>query len=942
MTSLDESLYSRQLYVMGHSAVQKLTESKVLISGLGGIGVEVAKCIILSGINNVTLHDMSLTTEYDLTSQYYLSEKDLNKSRLACSEKLGELNPYVKITKSNDKLTTLIEKNYYDVIILTDNKLDEQIDINNIARKRNIKFISCNAYGGFGNIFCDFGENFVVIDTDGEEIKSGIIMEIKMKDKNYIVKTAENHNLSLHDTIVIMEKNKEYVSDIKIVKIINRTEIEIKLSNSILKSGNISDLTFLQIKNPKKINFKSLSESIKTPEFCSYNNDMLLHTLFQEINRSTDSKKIYTKIMEQLPDSDKNFINKLIEVKNGCIPPLLYLIGSITAQEIMKACTGKFNPIYQWFYYDIYDVLKITDNEIPKYVQTKNNRYIGQEIIFGTKYQKMLNDTNIFIVGSGAIGCEHLKNFAMMGIGNITITDMDNIEKSNLNRQFLFRNKDIGKPKSLVAATVIKQINPNINITHQQNRVDTNTEHIYNEEFFSKLTCVTNALDNVQARLYVDSLCVNNEKPLLESGTLGTKGNVQVIVPHLTESYGSSQDPPEKSIPVCTLKNFPYQMDHCVQYMRDLFEGWFNQAPNNLKKYQEIIKRDPNEILLLTPGEAGLVRQDIETMIRYIPSTYEDCVKHAYDKWHELFRDQIVQLKKLHPKDSVNADGIPFWSGTKKYPSELTFDINNDLHIKFIESFSNIWANIFNINEKMLIRDILLKCKPREIVPDKIHKTIIDENKKLLNLLKSINKEILVKPVEFEKDDDTNFHIDLIAAGSNLRALNYDIRQEDRHKIKGIAGKIIPAISTTTSLVSSLVSLELYKIIAKVDKIECYKNSYVNLAVPFIGYSEPAEAKKTKPLNFTLWDSLKLKNGQTLTIRNILEIFNKKYNVEVTTIMDGQMMLYSDLLPIKKQQERLNKTLVEIYKDLKIVPKSPIILSLISDESDLPICKIYL
>jgi molybdopterin/thiamine biosynthesis adenylyltransferase len=56
-----------------------------------------------------------------------------------------------------------------------------------------------------------------------------------------------------------------------------------------------------------------------------------------------------------------------------------------------------------------------------------------------------LKNSKIFIVGSGAIGCEHLKNFGMMGVGNMVLTDMDTIEKSNLNRQFLFRNKDIGK-----------------------------------------------------------------------------------------------------------------------------------------------------------------------------------------------------------------------------------------------------------------------------------------------------------------------------------------------------------------------------------------------------------------------------------------------------------------------------------------------------------------
>ena len=86
------------------------------------------------------------------------------------------------------------------------------------------------------------------------------------------------------------------------------------------------------------------------------------------------------------------------------------------------------------------------------------------------------------------------------------------------------------------------------------------------------------ATPDVQARLYVDQRCVYYQKSLLESGTLGPKGNVQVVVPRMTESYGSSRDPPEKSIPVCTLKNFPNAIEHTIQWSRDTFEGAFKQA----------------------------------------------------------------------------------------------------------------------------------------------------------------------------------------------------------------------------------------------------------------------------------------------------------------------------------------------------------------------------
>lgn len=209
-----------------------------------------------------------------------------------------------------------------------------------------------------------------------------------------------------------------------------------------------------------------------------------------------------------------------------------------------------------------------------------------------------------FIVGAGAIGCELLKNFAMIGIGagngEIIITDMDLIEKSNLNRQFLFRPHDVQKPKAVTAAAAVKRMNEEVNVTAYELRVGVETEKVFSEEFFGKLDGVANALDNVDARIYMDRKCVFNRIPLVDSGTLGTMGNVQVIIPFLTESYSSSQDPPEKSIPICTLKNFPNAIEHTLQWARDVFEGVFVQHAENASQYIS----DPTfiERILKLPG----------------------------------------------------------------------------------------------------------------------------------------------------------------------------------------------------------------------------------------------------------------------------------------------------------------------------------------------------
>lgn len=95
--------------------------------------------------------------------------------------------------------------------------------------------------------------------------------------------------------------------------------------------------------------------------------------------------------------------------------------------------------------------------------------------------------------------------------------------------------------KSTAAAKAAQSINHSLNVTALQNRVSPATEDVFNDKFWGSLDLVVNALDNVNARLYVDSRCVYFGKPLLESGTLGPKCNTQVVMPNLTENYGECQ-----------------------------------------------------------------------------------------------------------------------------------------------------------------------------------------------------------------------------------------------------------------------------------------------------------------------------------------------------------------------------------------------------------------
>ena len=236
----------------------------------------------------------------------------------------------------------------------------------------------------------------------------------------------------------------------------------------------------------------------------------------------------------------------------GVFNPLSAFFGGFVAQEVVKAITNKFSPTKQVFYYDAMEVLpdfnpdkhlqEDTFSEFLKTIKTEQvgDRTDGLRIVLGKDMVDKIAYTNLFMVGAGAIGCELLKNYAMLGVGtgkvnkenpkggSIVLTDPDIIEVSNLNRQFLFREKHLRMPKSQTAAAAAIYMNPMLkgNVIARQDKVHEGTAHIFTDKFFEDTHVVTNALDNVKARIYIDARCVTAKTPLLESGTLGPKGHV--------------------------------------------------------------------------------------------------------------------------------------------------------------------------------------------------------------------------------------------------------------------------------------------------------------------------------------------------------------------------------------------------------------------------------
>lgn len=316
-------------------------------------------------------------------------------------------------------------------------------------------------------------------------------------------------------------------------------------------------------------------------------------------------------------------------------------------------------------------------------------------------------------------------------------------------------------------------------------------------------------------------------------------------------------------------------------------------------------------------------------------NTIEKCVTDAYILFHRSFRDNIATLIKRYPHDAKDKEGRAFWSGTKRFPNAALFNTKDQTHIDFIKSTANIFAvnrgiqpsdkpvpNDDKVRSNEFILNIVSKLTPPDIIEAKIDlsdggddleddgdnkkkddsvdieiKEFNELLNKLENLINKLEKNIIVEPADFEKDDDTNFHIDFITACSNLRATNYRIPTAKRHKCKMVAGKIIPALATTTASVTGLVMIEMLKLIQGNKVLDAFKDSSNNLGTNAYNFSTPmhpseAEDKhdiimmediKCLPPKYTKWDKTIIKNGD-LTLKEFLDVFEKQTGLQCLSI----------------------------------------------------------
>ncbi|KAF2719123.1 hypothetical protein K431DRAFT_273281 [Polychaeton citri CBS 116435] len=394
---------------------------------------------------------------------------------------------------------------------------------------------------------------------------------------------------------------------------------------------------------------------------------------------------------------------------------------------------------------------------------------------------RKIKESRVLLIGAGGIGCELLKNLVCSGFGTgiepasqtspnskpatIVVIDLDTIDVSNLNRQFLFRKQHIKKPKAFVAKDTASQFNPHSNIEAHHASIFDNE---FDVSFFESFDLVFNALDNLAARRHVNRMCLAANVPLIESGTTGFNGQVQAIKKGVTECYDCNEKPVQKSFPICTIRSTPSQPIHCIVWAKSyLFPELFGTSEEDSADVT-VTETDNAEEVAKLREEAQALKK-----IKSVMGS-SDFAQAVFDK---VFYGDIERLRSM-PE---------MWKG-KRRPEPLKFEImkgDADL-VKKGQALATKDQQSWSLEENLAVF-----CYSLDTLSSRTQggETVI----------------------EFDKDDKDT--LDFVASAANLRSFVFGIPLNSEWEIKQMAGNIIPAIATSNALTAGLCILESYKIL---------------------------------------------------------------------------------------------------------------------------------
>ncbi|KAI8355792.1 hypothetical protein B0O80DRAFT_385136 [Mortierella sp. GBAus27b] len=482
------------------------------------------------------------------------------------------------------------------------------------------------------------------------------------------------------------------------------------------------------------------------------------------------------------------------------------------------------------------------------------------ETTIGRTLVDTIAGAKVLMVGAGGIGCELLKNLVMSGFKNIEVIDLDTIDLSNLNRQFLFQKQHIKKSKAHVAKASALAFNPNVNIVSRHQNIK---DQEFSVEWFKGFDLVMNALDNLDARRHVNKMCLAADVPLIESGTAGYLGQVTAIQKDRTECFDCQPKETPKTFPVCTIRSTPSTPIHCIVWAKSfLFGLLFGNAEDD---DDEVLAKEDNAD---DETELAALAAESQALKEILASSgTEGFARRVFDK---VYFNDIQRLRSMED----------MWK-TRKAPIPLKYD----------DSINNMEDLPAAMDTTTLQEGSTLKDQRLWTLQETVQ-VFTDSLEKLTARLKEMRATDPEASIQFDKDDAET--LDFVTATANLRAHVYGIEQKSRFQVKAMAGNIIPAIATTNAIIAGMMVMLAFKILNK--RLEDCKTSYLVYGRhrPQVIVSEPLA--KPNPRCYICRNSfvsLKI-DTETSTVQDLINLLEENSLTDVEIQENGRVIYDPD------------------------------------------------
>ncbi|UKK02159.2 hypothetical protein MACK_001514 [Theileria orientalis] len=899
---------SRVELVFGSSGLKLLNRSNVLVLGANELSSKIITHLIRSGVSSVTLWD---------------GDKNLAEDKL---EEIRILNPDCNIKSIHTDPEEYIKGGNYSTIIFANRPITEAIEYNNIFHGK-CNFVYAFVSGTYGLVINDFGNHEIRVKSDYSHQDNICKLVYSGKKSCLEVTGSDLYNYKRNDVIQVRytqenskskvrNKNKSGLNDHSVVidtfKIVDvdrtgtnfariwietrskrlpKNIVSVKKVDEVIKLnfGKIEDLLsrLLETKKLKalirsiydRVLKNGVIDKLVISPGCSNNlNNSSLSVLasLMALNRAKlynlkedlDSRNFYDLTKQVYLMSDYETVCNFNELKDLKIPAMITLIGGLAAQEAMKGITKMFTPT-DMILVDRSDIFTLKNNgsaELKKDNKTDNRNWKLKE-----NAKKSIDDVNkssFLLIGAGALGCEYLRLLAEMKVSRVAVVDNDIVETSNLSRQSLFTQNDIGNSKAESSVNNLKllystsqYLGYNMLFTEgvygyfksELGRSSTrrnmlNSDKIIGQRDEMDKWIGISAVDNIEGRLALDGFCTQNRMPLVESGIYGMQCSTSLTVPYVTESFSSSVSGESfKGKYSCSVKGVPENIDDCIFYSIELFSWLFNGQNVMLRNF---LKNPIQSVELALERGASYFYTLLEIVNDYLLIIKEPMnnrhAKHMgalenveirkwalkmYEKYvgHETVHKNVLietlsnlklkSLKQFYPYSGDNVNKLDYRSFDSNKLKSL---ISQGFSI--FEGTTNT-ANTSNVNNTNLDKNAFFSelDKYMSVVKNSTSSTHEDNGDDGVSAVNNVGPDELtvnIMVLEESCEDSMNF----IYQMSNVRASKFKIPESDRVTIVKKAKNIVPAVSTCVSTSASLSLLELYKL-AMLSRLNLHKNS---------------------------------------------------------------------------------------------------------------------